>query len=244
MTRPVIGINTCLREDERRGLEIYLYADYADAIEAAGGAPVLLPPLANQRILAAQLRSLEGLLLTGGNDPDSRTWDEALHPRANLEHPRRDAYDRALCRAAVRRKLPVLGICSGAQTISIALGGSLHQHIYDAYPRAVRHHGRKQDGAAHRVRVAQGTRLAQVLGAGLKRVNSSHHQSVNRLGRGLRVSGVCPDDGVVEAIEHRDPERWVIGVQWHPETLRRRRAEQRLFESFMRAAGAYGRCKA
>ncbi len=238
MPKPIIGINTGLRpvKETGRALEMYLYAEYADAVAAAGGVPVLLPPLENTRDAGAMLAAVGGVLLTGGTDPHPRAWGEALHPKADLMHPRRDRFDLVLAKAAVRRRVPILGICSGAQCISIALGGSLHQHLYDVYETSVQHHGQKDNPRAHAVKVEPRSRLARVIGAVRLQVNSSHHQSISRAGRDVRVAAVCPSDGVVEGIEHKDPERFVLGVQWHPETLRGRRTQRRLFTALVSAA--------
>jgi putative glutamine amidotransferase len=238
MSRPVIGINTDLQahEDPRRGLRAVIYMAYADAVSAAGGAPVLLPPIADTRRVPDLLAAVDGLLLSGGDDMDPKYYGEAPHPRTVPQHPQRDAFDLALTRAAIRRRVPVLGICGGHQCIDVALGGTLHQHLPDVYGSSVNHSGQKLNHRAHTVRALPGTRLARMIGAGECRVNSSHHQSVNKLGRGLIVAAVSPADGVVEAIEHEDPNRFLFGVEWHPEEMAGQLRQLGLFKKLVDAA--------
>jgi putative glutamine amidotransferase len=239
MPRPIIGINTSIRQrpDPDRAMECYLLTRYIDAVAAAGGAPVLLPPPADPRRAADVLSAIDGLLLSGSDDLDPEAWGEALHPKAVLMHPRRNAADLALARAALRRRMPVLGICGGHQLINVALGGSLFQHLYDHFGEKAVHHGRIMDPRAHEVSIMPRTRLARIVRAKRIWVNSSHHQSVDRLGRGLRQSAICIADAVIEAIEHEDPGRFVLGIEWHPEAMTGQEAQMGLFRALVREAG-------
>lgn len=160
---------------------------------------------------------LDGLLLLGGADVDPAFYGQAHEPELEATVPLRDRTEIALVQAAMRRRLPVLGICRGLHVMNVATGGSLHQHIG---VRAGATH-RKVPGSLdveteHGVEIAQGSRLAQVMGDGPRTVNSHHHQAVDRIGEGGTVSAVSRDDGLVEALEWEGP-AFAVGVQWHPE---------------------------
>ena len=171
------------------------------------------------------LDGVAGLLLPGGYDVHPRRWDEAeaLHGSAEPDEGR-DELEIALVREAWRRKLPILGICRGEQVLNVALGGSLAQHIPDRYglPEQVHRRGHADEpDEAHVVEVEPGSRLACLVGAGQVMVNSRHHQAVLRVAPGLRAVAWYRDPAagteLVEGIEA--PDRWVVGVQWHPENL-------------------------
>jgi len=171
-----------------------------------------------------------GLLVAGGLDIHPRCWDaaEPLHPAAEPAEDR-DAREIPLVREAWRRNLPILGICRGHQILNVALGGSMIQHVPDHFACPAERHqfGRADDGPElrHRVSLAPGSRLAGLLGTREVLVNSRHHQAVKAVAPVLKAVGwhldtVNPATGpLVEALEAEDPDRPVIGVQWHPENL-------------------------
>lgn len=175
------------------------------------------------------LDDVAGLVLTGGFDIHPRHWDagEAVHTTAELDEAR-DALELPLIRAAWDRNLPILAICRGEQLLNVALGGSLIQHVPEHYDCEVQRH---QHGTAdapdmhHRVQLAPGSRLRALLGEDVFLVNSRHHQAVKRVAPPLVAVGwhldtVHADTGpIIEAVEAREPNRWVFGVQWHPENL-------------------------
>jgi putative glutamine amidotransferase len=227
MSRPVIGVTVSeirhrervhpVRHSEPTETEMSLGLAYMRAVEMAGGLPVALPPLTSENV-DALLDHLSGLLLSGGPDVDPSTYGAAPHPQLGPTDPVIDAFEIALCRHAYRRRMPILGICRGAQLLNVALDGTLHQHIPDVTTGTISHR-QPQLGTltSHEVRVAPDSSLAQTTGGGPVRVNSFHHQAIDRLGAGLRAVA-WSDDGVVEAIEEQDG-RYVLGVQWHAETL-------------------------
>ena len=218
--RPLIGVTTSelrpshlatLRHADPPRSEMALGTTYAQAIAAAGGVPVVLPPVGADAI-AHLLEHLDGVCLSGGPDLDPVAYGaHTRHPELGPTAPALDDYELALARAADACGLPVLGVCRGAQALNVARGGTLHQHVA----------GHRQSEPAttptHAVALAPSSRLAQIAGATELVVNSFHHQAVDAPGAGLRVVGRASDGGV-EAIE--DPARpFVIGVQWHAETL-------------------------
>jgi putative glutamine amidotransferase len=242
--QPLIGVTTSeLRRGELTTLrrhgepphaEMALGITYARAVEAAGGVPVVMPPLARAAIPALVAR-LDGLLLSGGPDLAPAAYHARPHAELGMTEPRLDAFEYAVVREALRLELPILGICRGAQALNVARGGTLHQHLPDVVGDAIAHR-QSEEGASltHPVDVAAGSRLARVLGSTRLRVNSFHHQAVDRLGDGLRVSARAPD-GTIEAIE--DPARpFVLAVQWHAEMLVHLGAHRALFDGLVAAA--------
>lgn len=232
MSRPRIGIPLCVDARERwRPGRVYVYADhaYARCIDAAGGLPIHLPVQSRPEELA---ETLDGLLLPGGDDfaPD-RSYPKDV--RFDLAPESQIEFDKALLRAAIARGIPVLGICYGAQLIALEHGGRLHHHIPLDVPDADPHQLPEADGR-HALGLAPGTRLSELLSIenGPCMVNSLHHQAIASLGEALRATAHAPD-GLIEGFEATD-ERFIVGVQWHPEKLGDAPSE-RLFSAFTSA---------
>lgn len=243
--RPVIGI-TCstLVLDDLRGVPRYALArSYTECVEQAGGLPWLLPSLGPERA-PEFLERLDGLVLSGGLDVDPAHYDAEPHPDLGQVDGVRDLFELALCRAAHARRLPVLAICRGVQVANVALGGTLLQHIPAQVPGALKHDqaALRNDALCHSVEVGAGTRLAALLGVPERlRVNSFHHQAVDRPASGLVVNARAPD-GVVEGLE--DPAQpFFLGVQWHPERRPTDPVTRALFAGLVEAAQAFGRAE-
>jgi putative glutamine amidotransferase len=212
---------------------------YVRAVEAAGGVPVVMPPLGSDEVPDLVAR-LDGVVLSGGPDLSPAAYDAKPHPDLGSTEPDLDAFEYALVAEVLDREIPILGICRGAQALNVALGGSLHQHLPEVVGEAVIHR-QCEDGRrpTHSVEIVPGTLLARLLGSGSIAVNSFHHQAVARLGRGLRVSARAPD-GTVEAIE--DPSReFLLAVQWHAETLGDAEQRRPLFDALVAAAAGVRR---
>jgi len=217
--RPIVGLTAKLVSDN--GDAYYkLDRNYIDAVRAAGGEPFILPFATSRAESSAWLDRVSGVVLTGGPDINPVRWKEPLHPKAVLMHADKEHSDFLYANESLRRDLPVFAICLGCQEINVALGGSLHQHIEG-------HEGGKE----HAVEVGT-SRLRDFVGRSPS-VNSYHHQSINRLGKGLNVT--ARTDGVIEGIESAN-HRWVVGVQWHPERISSRPEQKKLFRAFVAEA--------
>jgi putative glutamine amidotransferase len=210
--------------------------DYVRAIETAGGLPLVLAP-GRPEDAGEFLDRVDALVLSGGADVDPAAYGEERHPTVTRVHPGRDAFELALAREAVARDLPTLAICRGHQLLNVATGGTLVQDIPSQVPAATDHDpDTERWECCHDVDVLPGTRLRAILGRDRVSVNSFHHQAVRRLGDGFVLSAQGAEDGVIEAMEMPD-RRFMLGVQWHPESFWDRPAGfQPLFEALLQAA--------
>ena len=209
---------------------------YVTALTEAGLVPLVAPPLTGDLAAMADaiLGAVHGLVLTGGEDVDPALYGAARHPELGPLQHERDAWELALAAAAQRRRLPTLAICRGVQLLNVALGGTLVQDLPSERPSSLAHEqAGGRDARTHDVRVSEGTRLRDLLGADRVPVNSMHHQAVDRVGDGLATNAVS-DDGVIEGVESTDAGWWAVGVQWHPEELTRtaERYDRALFAAF------------
>ena len=250
---PIIGVTATLKEDvdgiAERPLGKFVRADldYVDGVAQAGGVPVVLPPVGERRTAEAVVEALDGLLLSGGSDLDPRLYGEEPGPELGPTIPERDAFEIALLELALRRGIPVFGICRGLQVMNVVMGGTLYQDLPSQLGGGLLKH--RQDTPkwqpTHEVEVFEGSYLAGVAGGEPLKVNSYHHQGIKDLADGLVVSARS-SDGVVEGIEGRDlSERWLVGVQWHAEAMRGAGREQRsLFEAHVAAAEHHARRQA
>jgi len=231
---PLIGI-TC--SESRDGVRMYLNRPYAAAVAAAGGLPLLFPLMpGRERIF---LRRVQGLLFSGGGDIDPFYFNEEPHPLTRWISPARDTFELELARLALGAGMPVLGICRGLQVLNIAVGGSICQDISLLISAPLKH---SQDAPrwypTHGLRISSGSRLAELLGGTELRVNSFHHQAVERIAAPFHVVARSPD-GVVEGLEGKD--NYALGVQFHPEELWQRDARfLNIFRSLVQAAALCG----
>jgi putative glutamine amidotransferase len=229
---------------------------YVEAVHRAGGEEaILLPVELDEDEAARRLARFDGLLLLGGGDVHPSLYgQESAHARIMGLDAMSDAFEIPLARAATACGLPTLAVCRGLQVLNVALGGTLLQHIGNgdgtgpggpgstggaegaggAAGERTDHGDPGKHRTLHDVRLAAGSRLAEILGAGAQRCTSEHHQAVDRLGDGLEPVGWAPD-GIVEAVEHHLG--WVVGVQWHPEvTAATDPCQQALFDALVRHA--------
>lgn len=227
---PVIGITTYL-EQTRFGVwdvpAAVLQRGYLDGVAQSGGVPVLLPPVG--AVSADLLSRVDGLLIAGGADVDPVHYGAERVAATGPARPDRDFSEHVLIEAALANGVPLLGVCRGMQLLNVVLGGTLHQHIPDAFG-STDHQPRIGSFGRVPVKTAPGSRLAAIVGSEVD-VHCYHHQSVDMLASGL-VPVAWAGDGVVEAIELTGPE-FVLGVQWHPEEDG---VDRRLFQALVEAS--------
>jgi putative glutamine amidotransferase len=219
---PFIGIPCCIRTLHERPFHTASERYTQAVIEAAGGMPVLIPAMGSRTDCTAVLDRLDGLLITGSpSNVEPYHYGGPPSMEGTLHDPERDATTLPLIREAVRRDMPVLAICRGIQELNVALGGSLHQRIFEM-PGRFNHRRRKgpmtldeRYGPAHSVALAAGGRLADLAGSDEIMVNSLHGQGIDRPAPDLFVEAIAPD-GQIEGVSLPGA-RFVVGVQWHPE---------------------------
>jgi putative glutamine amidotransferase len=231
-SKPIIGINADYRSAKKDSPAFsYVAAGYYDAIIAAGGIPLILPPLSDQEDLERVLDMLDGVVLVGGSDLDPRRDGFMLHPTVRPLDARREDFDRLLVQLIAERRLPVFGVGVGMQLINVSQGGNLFFHIPEDMPKALPHKDPLDPAHRHGLTVEPNSLMERVYGDGEIRVNSFHHMSVDAVAPGFRVTARCPD-GVVEAIESTTD--WLaIGTQFHPESDSATALDIRVFEEFI-----------
>lgn len=232
--KPLIGIGADILPHETRFCA-FAYTTYIDALRAAGAIPVVIPPQPENAV--AILQALDGLVLAGGEDCDPAIYGEERHPTVEPMNPLRQQNDLALARNAYELGIPTLGVCLGMQVMNIVRGGTLIQDISSQCEGAMNHASDPSARISHEVDVHSGTRLAEIIGAGRKTVNSSHHQAVRRPGERLKVTAIATD-GIIEAIED-ETHRFFVGVQWHPEDMPGEQSASALFRHFIGVARVY-----
>ena len=221
---PLVGLTTYRQRAKWNAWDTeatLLPAEYSETLDAAGGIPVLLPPpawgsrVADGALISRYLDAIDGLILTGGADVDPARYDASPDPTTSAQ-PHRDALDFALLAGAVERGMPVLGICRGMQVLNVALGGTLHQNIPDVLGHSDYRPAPGVYGEAH-VATAPGSLARACLGESTT-APCHHHQSVDRVGQGLIVTGRTAD-GTIEVLEPGEDWSggWLFAVQWHPE---------------------------
>ncbi|HEY2459021.1 MAG TPA: gamma-glutamyl-gamma-aminobutyrate hydrolase family protein, partial [Candidatus Acidoferrum sp.] len=245
--RPRIGIpwRTSQEEAERKRGKVQ---NYEDAVERAGGEPVLLP-LTDSRSLERALDDLQGFLLPGSPaDVDPKEYGRVNQGKSEPADGPRERTDRMILDHAFREKKPVLAICYGCQLLNVYQGGTLVQDLRSETGTKVAHRRsdlvpEPQDDPQHEVQFEGGSKLAALAGGADAKINSSHHQSIEKPGNALKITGVAKD-GIVESVEWTGDSNWVVGVQWHPERMAGDPLAEKLFADFVSAAQAARRLPA
>jgi putative glutamine amidotransferase len=246
--RPLIGITI---SEEPEGPERkfptpfafdFIKRQYFQLVESSGGFPVLIPCLKDHRLARELASQLAGLLLSGGIDLDPRYYRQRKVGNVGRVGSFRDRLEIELIGEAMKKGVPIFAICRGMQILNVALGGSLYQDLSLCPSPSLTHYrkGQLDYRLHHRIEIEARSLLRSVLGQSNLEVNSSHHQVVNRLGKGLRVVARAPD-GIIEAMESGG-DSFILGVQWHPEAMPRRESTKRLFKAFVAAAERFAKC--
>lgn len=247
--RPVVGIpwRTTGEEEagERRKLDYYF-----EAVRKAGGEPREISLSQTQGQLEQAVENCDGFVLPGSPaDVDPAVYGATRHSKTKNLDENRERTDNAILKHAFAAGKPALGICFGCQSLNVYLGGTLIQDLLDEAPGSGPHgttdltpDAAKGD-LQHGTRFTLGSRLAKLAGASEARINSSHHQAIDRPGQGLRVTATAPD-GVVEGVEWERDGNWVVGVQWHPERMVGDAFSERLFAEFVGTAAKRTRARA
>lgn len=232
---PFIGI-TCdvsvrkRRKTTKHTRDCQLICDYRypQAVKQAGGFPILLPLAYSSAVVRRYLDQIDGLVIVGGDDVDPRLYGEKRRRGTGTVYGPRLYFERKLYKEALRRKLPILGVCYGMQLINVLEGGTLFQDIKRDAKSNLSHRDKKHP--FHKVRLAVKSRLGKIFRRKLMEVHTDHHQAVSRVAPGFRPVAFA-EDGIIEAIECDRKE--ILAVQWHPERMLQNSDTQRLFEAFV-----------
>jgi putative glutamine amidotransferase len=235
--KPVIGITGDFRPERFNAAALsWFNTGYYDSVAAAGGIPLLLPPIDDEAAVIRYLDTVSGIVLAGCSlDLDPTRMKQHLHPSVRVMPKRREDFDRRITELAIQRRIPILAIGSGMQLVNVLCGGTLHLHIPEDVPRAIHHRDPVEQNLRHVLEIVPGTRLDAIYGPGEVRVNSAHHMAVRDLAGRFRVSAACPD-GVIEAYESIEDDWFCLGVQWHPESGTASALDLQIFEAFIDAA--------
>jgi putative glutamine amidotransferase len=237
---PLIAITADFSGPEQAGLKtdqeptFSLASRYCDAIQNAGGLPIIIPHSQSRTQIRHIMQRVDGLLISGGGfDIDPSYYGEQPITQLGKIKAQRTFTEMESIALGLQRDLPMLGICGGAQAINVALGGSLYQDIATQLPKAREHQQRARNHSdGHAVKLLPGTLLQKIFNRGTMKVNTTHHQAIRDPGKGLVINATA-SDGIVEGIESTK-HSFVLGVQWHPEVLAQRSpAHRKIFSSFI-----------
>ena len=240
MKKPIIGITCYLDYDDPKRKYPFVFAfDYVKrqyylAIQDMGGVPVILPNVENMNLVDYYIKTLDGLLLGGGGDVHPSFFHERKKANNLSIKIERDRFEIALARKAVRKKLPILGICRGPQVINIVLGGTIFQDLSLRKEKTLNHKPEKviRFKRKHKVKIKEDSRLYSIVKKKEILVNTSHHQVIKDVAPGLKASA-WSEDGVIEALEGKTKD-FLISVQWHPEAMIKHPSSRALFKAFVK----------
>ena len=221
MIRPLIGILGSLLIKEGGmfpGMEMaYVNKHYVEAVEKAGGVPIIIPVVSDEEVVENQIKNVDGIILSGGYDVNPQCYGEEPLEQLGFILPEVDKCHIKVIEYCTKYKKPLLGICRGMQLINVAFGGTLYQDLSYIEGCSIKHmQNSKRNSATHTVETVEGSHLYDILGSkGM--TNSFHHQSVKNIAPGFKITAVAKD-GIIEAIESEE-DVFILGIQWHPEDM-------------------------
>jgi putative glutamine amidotransferase len=216
--KPVIGITGAYVNHNKFSEGLYVHHDYHKAVVSAGGLPIVIP-YTNPELAIETLKLCDGVILSGGEDVDPQFYGQEPHPQIGPTIPERDLFEITIVKHVIENNIPLLAICRGVQILNVALGGTLIQDIPSQVEQCIKHAQiveRSRD--SHGVTILEDSQLFQIFGTNKLRVNSLHHQALDVIADDLRVVAYS-SDGIVEAVEYKQPSTFTVGVQWHPESM-------------------------
>jgi putative glutamine amidotransferase len=231
MKAPAIGVIPLWDEEKN---SIWMLPGYMQGLEEACAVPMILPLTLSETVLKQAVSLFDGFLFTGGHDVNPKLYGQEKTSHCGEICETRDGMEAYIFREAVlKQNKPALGICRGIQFFNAILGGSLYQDIPAEFPSAINHAKGHTASPAHNVRIVPGSPLHKLVGKENLEVNSSHHQGISNLAKGLEIMALA-DDGLVEAVYMPErPDVWA--VQWHPECSLQDEISRKIFSSFVKS---------
>lgn len=223
MKKPIIGISGSWIIDQNGMFpgyhRSYVNDDYISAVILEGGIPFIIPFSTDKDVIKQQVENIDALILSGGHDVTPKFYQQDPHQKLGEVWPERDEFDFTLIKEAEKRKIPILGICRGAQILNVYHGGTLYQDL-DAFPKeAIKHdQGHTPTFESHSIDIKEDSLLAEILETNQTMVNSFHHQVIDKLPSFFEAEAHA-NDGVIEAFVNKQYDGIEFGVQWHPEML-------------------------
>ncbi|ETI69097.1 gamma-glutamyl-gamma-aminobutyrate hydrolase family protein [Neobacillus vireti] len=216
--KPIIGITGAYINHNKNMEGVYVHHDYHRSIAANDGIPIILPFI-NPDVSLETLPICDGIILSGGEDVDPKFFNQEPHPQLGQVILERDLVELTIVEYAIMNKIPLLAICRGIQILNVALGGTLIQDIPSQVKDSIQHTQKiERYRDSHWVTISKDSKLFQIVGSERIRVNSLHHQSIETVATDLRIVAQS-SDGIIEAVEYINPAAFMIGVQWHPESM-------------------------
>ena len=242
MKKPIIGITIDYITTGEGYSDLPYYAlrrCYSNVIEKNGGVCVFLPFEAYKHDPEEILNIVDGIVIPGGDDDvPPEMYNDPIKFGTRFCHDRA-YFENILIRLALERNLPILGICHGMQLLNVVCGGNLYQSIVNEKENALQHkQGIERIYTSHDIELKEGSKLFEIIGKKRFKVNSHHKQAVKDVGKNLIASAICPDDGIIEAIESENHD-FVLGVEWHPEIEASHEEDNLIFKAFVDAARRY-----
>ncbi|CAH2212195.1 gamma-glutamyl-gamma-aminobutyrate hydrolase family protein [Tepidibacter aestuarii] len=237
--KPIIGITTFWEEKAKKSYDSVSH-NYIKSVYSAGGIPVLIPLVEDEKVVNNYLKSVNGIILSGGEDVSPLIYGENPMEKVQLICEQRDIFEKELFLEALRLNIPVLGICRGLQVMNVALGGTLYQDINTQIENSLGHYQKDTpvNNLYHQVKIDNESILFDIFDEEKISVNSFHHQSIKKIGNNLKETAWSVD-GVVEGIEHISKD-FAVGVQWHPEDLATKYPDfLKLFKALVQACTQY-----
>ncbi|GAE29443.1 gamma-glutamyl-gamma-aminobutyrate hydrolase family protein [Halalkalibacter hemicellulosilyticus] len=230
---PVIGLTSSV-VTHNQIMSYHIHEKCVRSVIQAGGVPMMIPN-GSAELIEVWGNVCDGIILSGGEDIDPYSFHAHPSPEVKETSPKRDETEIGLIRYALEMNKPILGLCRGMTMLNVALGGTVIQDIKSQHENAINHDQQTvRSEPTHIIEIDEKSRLFQIVGSKSYRVNSMHHQAIDKLASDLKVVAVAPD-GMIEAVEGMSEEApLIIGVQWHPEEMVSvEPAMQRLFEMFI-----------